>query len=961
MSESVGDIFSRWILDTSDLVKLNKGLEAGTKETRSFTQKLSDVGNIITGFRNAVGIVGDLARGFKNAGAELLDLAVGSAEFTLSVAEIKALGVEKSIAAISREVSDLSVQFGQDAQNVNKAYYDSLSAGIPEEQVKGFLQTVGELATISKTDMVTANNLMTSSLNAFGIEVKDAAGAADVLFGAVKAGKTTIGELDGALGKVAPLANAVGVGLEEVSAALAATTKGGLVTAESVTGLKATLQNIIKPSKEASETAQKLGIDMSISALESKGFSGVLLDMIDKTKGNSEAMTQLFGSVEAYNVIAGLAKEDGKDFIGILDGLKNSSGNVAKAFDIMSEQNAFGFRQMKAMFELLKREIGDRLQPAFKLLIDAGKSILATMIDWVRANKEWIETGITNAVEWLIDGVKSLWQWIQVTVESMGGWGQVTEYVKGVIAGAWKTIAAIFKMLWGVLGPGFKSMAQWMGEGGEITKWGKTWMVIKQTLSAAWSTLSSVFGTLVDAVKVGVGTIMALVTGDIGTIGELWSTFTGSFVDRIMKLRESLDDTFGPWWDKLNEWITDKFTTMIEWFHKLYDKVSYYMSSLVDAVTHPLDTVKSAFNSATGLFRRLFGESIWPEWFKKLANQAGVSFSEFKEFILGNLKETASGMEQFTGAIADTTSKVTTVIGGIWDVSWQTVKNLRESINSIWSTIGRPDLALLKANMQDALKKIVAELKRRRDVIEKELKKERETIVNELDQTSGALMGLANDVKASTDSIKDSIDNLAEDGTEVLDDLADTTERAAGSIADGLGHIARSARDTGSEIAKGVKDMATGLKDVAQGAAESVTGLFGSLIAGQYATAASIKGIRDLAENTGDAQGYTLQLFNPEYLGDHIRSVMRDVVDTIQPVPSFALAGRGVGYDTATGLAASEYSSSLTPTATGEGSSDSLLSEIASLLRRRMLTQPQLADTIADGIEEAVRETGTRL
>ena len=55
--------------------------------------------------------------------------------------------------------------------------------------------------------------------------------------------------------------------------------------------------------------AESLGINFGEAALKSKGFGGVLQEIIQKTGGSSESLNTLFGSIEAINVLA-IGKND---------------------------------------------------------------------------------------------------------------------------------------------------------------------------------------------------------------------------------------------------------------------------------------------------------------------------------------------------------------------------------------------------------------------------------------------------------------------------------------------------------------------------------------------------------------------------------------------------------------------------------------------------------------------------
>lgn len=178
-------------------------------------------------------------------------------------------------------IIDLSNKTGLAASDLNEALYQTISAGVDTGEAVEFLGTATKAAKGGFTDTATAVDGLTTVLNSYGLETKDAEKIANQMLVTQNKGKTTFGELAASMGQVTPVAANLGVKTEELLSSLAATTAQGLGTSESITALKAAMSNIIKPSKEASEAAESLGIDFSVSALQSKGWIGFLNDVKD--------------------------------------------------------------------------------------------------------------------------------------------------------------------------------------------------------------------------------------------------------------------------------------------------------------------------------------------------------------------------------------------------------------------------------------------------------------------------------------------------------------------------------------------------------------------------------------------------------------------------------------------------------------------------------------------------------
>lgn len=252
---------------------------------------------------------------------------------------------------------DSAAAFGGDAADQAQALYQIISAGAQDAaQATDILTASNKLAVGGVTDVATAADGLTTVLNAYGNKAGSTTDISDALFTAMRAGKTTIEELSSSLGVVAPLAAQTGVNFDELVAAASALTKGGISTRESMTGLRAILAAVAKPSSEAQKMAKQLGIDFSVAGLQSKGLAGFLQELTAKTHGNTAAMAQLFGGVEALVPILALTGGQADDFASILDDMGKKAGQTEEAVNKMA--NSPGFQAGRVWSTLQKEVFG---------------------------------------------------------------------------------------------------------------------------------------------------------------------------------------------------------------------------------------------------------------------------------------------------------------------------------------------------------------------------------------------------------------------------------------------------------------------------------------------------------------------------------------------------------------------------------------------------------------------------
>jgi TP901 family phage tail tape measure protein len=293
----------------------------------------------------AVGFIA--ARAFTGLVSSIGDAARSFREFSSAAAEINSIlpKTAKLTEDTKDELVKFSSTFGTSAAQQAKAFYQIVSAGISDAtEATELLAVANEAAVAGVTDITTSVNGLTSALATFKDQGIDTRAASDILFTAVREGKTTFGELASNIGKVAPLGKAAGASFAEIGGALAFVTKIGLSTEEATTGIRAVFAQLIKQGPEVKKTAKDLGIEFSVAAIEEKGFAAVIKDVIDATGGQSEAIASLFPNIRALNTVLAISKGDFTDFERILNETANATGATADAFAIISDSADFQLR-----------------------------------------------------------------------------------------------------------------------------------------------------------------------------------------------------------------------------------------------------------------------------------------------------------------------------------------------------------------------------------------------------------------------------------------------------------------------------------------------------------------------------------------------------------------------------------------------------------------------------------------
>lgn len=273
-----------------------------------------------------------------------------------------------------KSISKEAIRMGFAVEDANKGLFDTVSAlGASDKSLKLYKQSM-ILAKGGCTDLSIAIDGMTSLTNAYGKETTDAKFIAESFYTAQQYGKTTVGELASNVGKVAPIAKAAGVGLDELLATMSALTLGGLSTDEATTALRGALSALVKPAKEAEETLQQLGVPYGVLQLRQKGLRYTLEQLNKAQKTHPNLIAKAIPNVRAFTATMALSG----DKLEVIDNImKSISNNMTSGEGLMA-----AFKNMGKTGAATMGKVSGEMTAA---LIDLGEVVAPYLLPLVRA------------------------------------------------------------------------------------------------------------------------------------------------------------------------------------------------------------------------------------------------------------------------------------------------------------------------------------------------------------------------------------------------------------------------------------------------------------------------------------------------------------------------------------------------------------------------------------------------
>ena len=269
-------------------------------------------------------------------------------------------------------VLDISKEFGFQLEDINKAMFNAVSAGIKGGEALEFLGVASKLAMAGVTDLKSATLGLTTVLNAYNMETSEAQKVSEILFTTQKFGVTTVEELSKSLGVVVPFAAASGISLEELGAAIATTTRSGLDAAKTVTALRAAISQMQKPAAESRDLFLQYGIPIGAAEMKAVGFTETLRRLNKVYQESPEIIEQMFGNVRGLTAIFSLAGENADQYNEILSKTTDETeraGNLTKGTTDLLESMDTKINRLTASYKDFKIAIGD--SQFFKFVVDA--------------------------------------------------------------------------------------------------------------------------------------------------------------------------------------------------------------------------------------------------------------------------------------------------------------------------------------------------------------------------------------------------------------------------------------------------------------------------------------------------------------------------------------------------------------------------------------------------------------
>lgn len=324
---------------------------------------------------------------------ELYDCAKAADEFSVATAKLSTIA-DTSQVPMEKLNSDLMEISGETAQAVtelSESAYQAISAGTDTARAAEVVGTATKSSIAGFTDTSTAIDGLSTVVNSYGDEVKNATEVSDIFLTVQNLGKTSFGELSSNIGKVATNASNYNVSIHNLGTAYIELTKRGIQTSEATTYTNSMLKELGKSSSNLSKILKKKTGKSFAELMEDGNSLGDVLGIIyDSVGRNNTAFINLFSSQEAATGAVTMLKRGTEGFNNTLQQVQKSAGATDAAYEKMTNTSEFAKAKVINGINNIKIAIGTRLNEALGGLIGKAGKITEWVSEVLRKNPELI-------------------------------------------------------------------------------------------------------------------------------------------------------------------------------------------------------------------------------------------------------------------------------------------------------------------------------------------------------------------------------------------------------------------------------------------------------------------------------------------------------------------------------------------------------------------------------------------
>lgn len=659
-----------------------KGMETASGAVNDFKKKTDVLNGLSSTFTN-MGL--GMTAGVTAPLAGIIGMAVKTGnEFEAQMSRVQAIAgaTGDELKSMTDQAMDLGATTSFSASEVAEGMENMASAGFTVAEIMSAMSGVLDLAAVSGGDVAMSSEAVATSLRQFGLDASQAGHVANVFARAAADTNAETVDMAEALKYAGPVANTLGLSLEETASAIGIMADMGIKGSQAGTTLRGAFTSLANPTKEASELMEALGINV----FDANGNMKPMGDVIENLKSSMGGMTAeqkasttatLFGR-QAMSGMLGLI-EAGPDKFNALNGsLENSTGSAKEMADIILNNVSGAIEEMGGALETAGIKIQQILAPAIKNVIERVTELINKFNNLSTEQQQnilkWV--GIAMAIGPVLVAIGGIFKVASIAVTAFKAVSGAIGAFKLAMLGGQTAMVAVKAGMTALMGPvGWVTVAILALIAGGIALW-QNWDLVKEKakqlgdfLKTAWNTIKT---TAVDFM-----TDMA--TGFV----EGWNRIKVGVSDFITNAKQALINGWNNIKTETVNKVMDIYNGVILWFKNLWIGIKETFTSIKETAVNVWNSIKTSISNLVGtLIDDLTSKFGW--------------IGEFLSTIWDGIKMVASGAWELI-KIA-----VITPVLALLQIVTGDFEGLRSSLSQIWEKI-KLNASLIWTGIQTAV------------------------------------------------------------------------------------------------------------------------------------------------------------------------------------------------------------------------------------------------------------------
>lgn len=361
------------------------------KQLQTQASKWTQAGKYLEEFGNKVS---KISSKIENVGNKLTTsltlpvLAIGTAavktgnDFEAQMSRVQAIaGATKvELEKLTNQAIDLGASTSFSASEVAEGMENLASAGFTASEIMEAMPGLLDLAASSGADLATSSEIAASAIRGFGLEASSSAHVADVFAEASAKTNAQVEDMGNAMKYIAPVANTMGLKIEEVAAAIGIMSDAGVKGEQAGTSLRGALTRLTKPTDEMTAVMNELGISFYDNEGKMKSLTEMISMLQNATKDLTDeqeqnALTVLFGT-ESLSGMTALINRGSKELDDMTKSFENCGGAASDMADTMLDNTKGSIEELKGSLESAGIAIQKALSPYIKDLAEYIKDLV---------------------------------------------------------------------------------------------------------------------------------------------------------------------------------------------------------------------------------------------------------------------------------------------------------------------------------------------------------------------------------------------------------------------------------------------------------------------------------------------------------------------------------------------------------------------------------------------------------